>query len=186
MKLEAVLGIDTLSTLIKQLLPLQIFLGEESGSERYLFLQDPEQIVLVPGAGLRATCKARLSFPVLGLKFPIALNRLTVLLRPMIATRQEGEALVFQVEIQQMDLAGFPALLDLHLAERINRVLADRRVELVWDFTRTLSHSLALPPMLGLIEAFHLRVLDGKVDVDESTMRLAIAFGAHFTRSESQ
>src|SRR5882757_8623492 len=100
MRLEAVLGIDSLTGLIKELLPLQIFLGEESGSERYLILQEPDHVALVRDAGLRVRCKARLSFPVLGLKFPISLNALTVLLRPLIVKRNGGEALVFQVEIQ--------------------------------------------------------------------------------------
>jgi hypothetical protein len=182
MKLEAVLSLGTLATLVRQLTPLKILLGEEGGAERYLLLTDPDRITLVRDAGLRVTCKARLCWPVLGLTLPVSLNALSILLRPTIARRDNGEALVFQVEIQQIDLAGFPALVDAHVTDKVNKALSDRRVELVWDFTGTLSHSFPLPPMLDLVSTFDLKVVDGKVEIGEQTLRLVIAFGASVTR----
>jgi hypothetical protein len=183
MQLAAVLSLETLAPLVRQLMPLKILLGEESGAERYLLLSDPERITLVPDAGLRVTCKARLCWPVLGLKVPVSLNALTILLKPVIARREGGQALVFQVEIQQIDLAGFPALVAAHASEKVNRALNERRVELVWDFSRTLSHSFPLPPMLELVSTFDLQVVDGQVEIGERTLRLAIAFAACVTRS---
>jgi hypothetical protein len=59
MRLEAVLSLDTLASLVRQSTPLKILLGEETGAERYLLLNDPEQIALVPNAGLRIKCKAK-------------------------------------------------------------------------------------------------------------------------------
>jgi len=183
MKLEAELSRDTLAGLVRELTPLKILLGEEGGSERYLLLSEPEQIALIPNAGLGITCKAKLCWPVLGLRVPVSLNALSLLLRPAIAPRPNGDVLVFQVEIQHIDLAGIPALVDGHVTELVNIALSERRLELVWDFTGMLTRSFKLPRMLELISSFDLRVEHGQVRVGEETLRLTITFGARVARA---
>lgn len=183
MELTAVLPRDNLIALVRQLMPLKLMLDEQAGSDRYLLLFDPDRIQLVPGAGLRVTAKAKLSWPVIGLRLPVAFNALSLLLRPKIAGREQGAVLVFQVEIEQIDLAGLPALLDTHLTEKVNKALSERRVELVWDYARTLSHAVRLPPMLQRPATFHIEVADGQVEINADSLRLTIGFRARITRS---
>jgi len=58
------------------------------------------------------------------------------------------------------------------VTEQVNIALSERRLELVWDFTRMLTYSFKLPPMLELISSFDLRVERGQVHVGEETLRL--------------
>jgi hypothetical protein len=180
MQLEATLPLGDLSALIDQLVPLQIMLGEDSGA--YLLLTDPTSVALVPATGLRVACSAKLSWPVLGISVPVVLNALSILLRPTVTRRADGLVLVFHVEVEQIDLALLPNLIDLHVTDKVNRELRARQVELVWDFTNTLSHSFPLPRVLASADTFALSVLDGVVDIDEQALHFVVSFQAEVTR----
>jgi hypothetical protein len=182
MRLEATLLLQDLSALIDQLLPLKISFGQDARA--YLSLSDRQSVELVPEVGLRVGCCAKLSWPVLGIDVPVVLKSLSVLLRPTVARRADAFVLVFQLEIERMDLAVLPALADRHVTEKVNRELDARQVELAWDFTNTLSHSFHLPPLLATVDSFALRVVDGAVHIDEQQLRLTIGFSAGITRRD--
>jgi hypothetical protein len=182
MRLEATLPLQDLSALVDQLFPLKISFGEEGRA--YLLLSDRESVELVPDVGLRVGCGAKLSWPVLGIDVPVVLKSLSMLLRPTVVRRADAFVLVFQVEIERMDLAVLPARADRHVTEKVNRELTQRQVELAWDFTKTLSQSFRLPPLLATVDSFALRVVDGAVHIDEHELRLAIGFSAGITRQQ--
>lgn len=85
MWVEAILGTEDLSQLVAQLLPMTIHLGDGT-----LSLSDPKDISLLPDVGLRATCRGHVHWPLLGIEVPVALNLLTVILRPEIARCPRG------------------------------------------------------------------------------------------------
>src|SRR4051812_5252728 len=102
MWVETILSRDDLAKLLAQALPLTIFLGEDrhdepaddrignqanqaqSKGDHSLTLHDLGDVSLVPDVGLRVTCKAKVSWPVLGIDVPIGLNSLTLSVLPTI------------------------------------------------------------------------------------------------------
>ena len=169
-------------TLLSELLPLKVLLGDEE-DDRTLLLRDAQEVGFVPGYGLRASGKADVRWSVLGFTVPVHLRSLSLLLVPRIAEREGGAALVFQLSIEHADLAGVPAVVDAHLVDRVNQALNERQVELAWNFTRTLSHTFELPPLLESVRTFNLGVAGSAVVVRADALEFEVDLRAGFTRA---
>lgn len=182
MRLLALVPRAEVQLLLSELLPLKVLLGDD-GDDRTLLLRDAGEVSFVPGFGVRMACKADIRWSLLGLTVPVHLRALSVLLVPRIAEREGGAALVFQVSIEHADLAGVPAVVDAHLVERVNQALAERQVELAWNFTRTLSHTFELPALLESVRAFSLGVAGSGVEVHADELQLEVELRAGFTRA---
>jgi hypothetical protein len=183
MRLHAVLPLAEVQSLLSELLPLRVLLGEGGDDERSLVLRDAREVEFVAGQGLRVACKADVRWSLLGVSVPVHLRSLSVLLSPRISERDGGAALVFQLAIEYADLAGVPALIDAHLVERVNQALNERQVELAWNFTRTLTHAFALPAMLESVRSFNLGVAASAVEVHPDALHLEVDLRAGFTRA---
>src|SRR5580658_10570645 len=107
MRLQATLTRDDLHSLVDELMPVTIRLGQKGK----LSLSDPSRIELVAGRGLRVSCHALGSWEVLGVGVPIALTSLEVLLEPSFAMRPEGDVLVFKLQIVSADIARVPGMI---------------------------------------------------------------------------
>lgn len=180
MRLQALLPRADLDALLSQLLPVKVSLG---GDDRSLVLRDPRAVTFIAGNGVSLACKADIRWSVLGLTVPIHLRELSVMLTPQIATRASGPALVFELAITHADLAGVPAVVDSHLVELVNQALAERNVELGWEFAKTLTHSFALPDVLANVRSFNLGVGESTVEVVPDGLVLHVELLTSVTRS---
>jgi hypothetical protein len=172
---EIIISRDDLARLLVRALPLKIHLGDP-GSEHALDLSDPGLVSLVPGLGLRVECKARVHWPVVGIDVPIGLSSLRVLLLPSVARRPEGDTLVFRLSIEHADFSALPGMLDTRVTEAINAKLASPAAELAWNFTKSLTHSVALPSLLEPLDRLAFRPAWGKVRVTQEAVVYAISF----------
>jgi hypothetical protein len=170
MWIEAVLSKEELSTLAGQLAPVTIRLGEDGE----LHVQDPTDIAVVPGLGLRLVCKARLRWTVLGIAVPLTLNSLVVLVRPAIAERAGVDVLVFRLEVEHADFAGLPTGVDNRVTDLVNRELEAKHAELSWNYAALLNHVFDLPGTLQPPERLKLSVRGARVKVAGDTLALAI------------
>jgi hypothetical protein len=178
--LEAVVPQEDLSALVNEFTPVTIRLGDDGE----LWIHEPSDVSLVENVGLRVVCKARLRWSVLGIALPVTLRSLTVLLRPEIASRPNGPALVFKLEIEEADLVGIPALVDQGATELVNRELAAKHVELAWGYAATLSHVFDLPDALRPLEQLALTVTGAQVKSTNRALGLAIQIGAKVNRGD--
>ena len=178
MWLEAILSIEDLTALVGQVAPMTLSLADQG----HLELTDPREISLVAGVGLRLSCKAKLRWPVLGIDVPISLNSLTLLVRPEIAKSAPGESLLFKLEVEHADFARLPTMIDARITDKVNQTLVAKHVELVWNFTESLSHAFLLPASLQPLHAVALNVVWGQVRVTHEALVLAISFQARVKR----
>lgn len=181
MWLEAILAKEDLLALLPQFAPVKVALAD--GGD--FLIHDPSEISIVAGAGLRFLCKAKLHWPVLGIKLPITLNSVTVLIRPRVVKDDAGDQLVFGLEVEHADFAGLPGMIDMHITDKIIEALRAKPVELKWCFTSTLSHLFRLPPSLGQLEAIGVQATWGEVRVTEDAMVLAVSIRADVIRAPS-
>jgi hypothetical protein len=172
MQVEAILTKDDLPELIAQFAPLTIRLGKHG----HLVVSDPTDVTLIPDAGARVCCKAKLAWIVLGLDVPVTLKSLILILRPEIVNDEKGAALVFKLEIEHIDLAGVPGFLDDSITDKLNRELAANHVELSWNYARTLSHTFKLPESLEPPESLELLAGSGRVQVTADAIRFTVPF----------
>lgn len=181
MWVEAILSKEDLEALVAKMTPLTLRLDDDQGD---FHLSDPSEITLVPDVGLRVVCKAKLRWPVLGVDVPVALHSLIVILRPEIAKTDGGDTLVFKLVIEHADLAGVPRIIDDRITQKVNDALAEKHVELAWNFAETLSHAFSLPALLDPVEAIALKVAWGRIKVTSDALVLAVSFHSSVLRRD--
>ena len=181
MWIEAILSHDDLATLVAQLLPLDLRLGEADGDPE-LRLSDLAKVELIENQGLRVECRAAIRWSVLGVDVPITVDSLAVMLIPSVVKRSGRDALAFRVRIADLDLAWIPAALDVTIRERVNRELKEKQRQLTWNFSQALSHVFALPGAVRPIDAIELEVAWGKVRVTNEALVMAVSFHGHVHR----
>jgi hypothetical protein len=178
MRIEAILSREDLATVAAQFAPISIALRGEGS----LVITDPSDVTLEPGVGVRVACKAKLRWSVLGIMVPVTISSVIVVVRPEIVKTANAQALVFKLEIERADLAGVPEFVDRRVTDKVNAELAERQIELSWNFAQTLSHAFKLPKSIAPLESFALTAVDARVTVSADAMALAVAFESTVTR----
>jgi hypothetical protein len=172
MLLEAILTKTDLDRILGHLVPAEIQIGDDGN----LVLDRPREARLVPDVGLHVAVRAKLHWPVMGLHIPVDIDPLTLLMQPSVERRPDGDALVFKLKVEHADIALSPKIIDDRITAHINHELVEKRVELSWNFQKTLSQAFELPASIKSSSAFILDVKHGVVKVTED----AIAFGVSF------
>jgi hypothetical protein len=178
MRVEAILSREDLARVAAQFAPISIALRGEGS----LVITDPSDLTLEPGVGVRLACKARLRWSVLGIVMPVTIRSVIAVVRPEIVRTASAQALVFRLQIERADLAGLPDFVDRRVTDKVNAELAERQLELAWNFTETLSHAFKLPTSIAPLETFGLTAVDARVSVTADAMALAVAFESRVTR----
>jgi hypothetical protein len=176
MRIEAVIGRDDLVELLRGFIPVEIALGQAGSDDLLLTVDSFSGIELAPEVGIRVKCAAHLRWSVLGLDVPVHADTLELLVQPRIDQREGKATLVLGLAVERAEIRGMPALVDGAITERLNREIAQRRVELAWDFASTLTSTFALPTALRTAEALALQVADGCVKVTEQALGMAVSF----------
>ncbi len=177
MRIEAIFSRQDIEGVFLQFLPLEIDLDEGKG-ERILAVDEVFEISMLTGVGVRVGCKARVHWPILGISVPIALRSLHMVLVPSIELRHNRDCLIIRIRIEEADVAWVPSAIDAGLKDRVNRELAEKHIELVWGFGKTLSTKFQLPASLRSAEALALDVTQGRVGVSDEALGMSVAFSA--------
>jgi hypothetical protein len=178
MRLEVTLSHHDLANLFADLLPLQIRLGAEN---HYIAFFDPEPLELVPGAGLRLVCKAKISWPVLGTAVPIAIHRVVLRVTPEIV---DQHLLYFQLKVEHADFALLPDFIDAPVTDRINAELARR--SLCWPFAATFTRVIPLGDAIVPPLTLGLETASADVRITERAVTMTVAFRARVEREGSR
>ena len=175
MHLQATLSRDDLVDVFHGLLPLTIRIG---GPEQTIAFYEPKSLTLVADDGLRLVCKAKIVWPVLGIKVPILVHEVVVRIRPDIEERADGAALVFHLSLEHADFALLPDAVDRTITELINVELAKDPVDLSWAFARTLTLSVPLPDAIEPPTELSLGVVSHELLITDNAMGLGIGLYA--------
>jgi hypothetical protein len=180
MWIEAIISKDDFAVAIAQLTPLKIHFDDDEKTNRWLLLDKPTSVDLVPEKGIRIACPAEIRWSVASLNVPVRLHTLQVLMRPEIVAKPEGPILVFNLELEEADFKGLPALIDNSIMKTVNTALAAK--ELAWNFTKTLTNTVKMPAFLEPISALDIKVQWGKRRVDDKAVVLVVSFQLDFIR----
>lgn len=180
MWIEAIIAKDDFAAVVRQMTPLRIHFDDNDKTNRWLFLGKPTSVELVAEKGIRISCPAEIMWSVVGVNVPIKLHTMQVLMRPEIVAKPTGHILVFNLELEEADFKGIPALVDHGIMKGVNAALASQ--ELAWDFTKTLTNSVKMPKLLDPIETLEIKVNWGKRRVDDEAVVLVISFQLDFIR----
>jgi hypothetical protein len=185
MWLEAILTQADLIQVTREFLPVKIYLhheGEEVKKDRWLLLQSPTEVVIVPEQGLQITCPAELTWGIAGMSPSVKVDALRVLVRPEVIEMHKGHLLNFHIQVEEADFHNVPAFIDEAVVKAINAALATKKIP--WNFTETLTRKVGLGAMFEPIEALTIQVLGGKQRVGAEALRLAISLKVGFARGD--
>jgi hypothetical protein len=170
---------DELTRLLGEFAPIRIHLTSQDEDRRWIELERPERVELVPGLGARIVTSGRLRYELIGISVPARIRELSVLLVPTITTAASGrQSLAFLLEVQKADLAHVPGLIDAALVSKVNGALTPESTHMIWHFGDALERRVALPERLEPLDALATSVSGGGVGVDDErisfTLRLAL------------
>jgi hypothetical protein len=176
MRLEAQLTTSDLQDVLYQLTPLAVSLDPDTPS-RQLSIRPPRKVQLLDGLGLQVVADLQLRWDVIGVRFPVTLRRVSLLLKPSVELLDGQPALLFRPQLQEADLSAIPGILRDVILARINEALARPDVRIAWRFMEALDFRFPLPPQV--LPAFKMRLYarGGVVQVDKGVLRLAIDWG---------
>jgi hypothetical protein len=174
MWLDAIVTQADLQTLVNQLTPATLPLGEKG----HLYFDAPVDVTLVPDRGLRIQCHAKVMYPVLGIDVAVTIHSMSILVVPGIEVRDGDRVIVLTPEVEVIDLALLPNVGDSEVRAFLNRELFQKRVELPWNYRETLDHSFALPEWFRSASEFAIRTNGASIKVTSETLGLAIGFKA--------
>jgi hypothetical protein len=176
MRLEAHLTTGDLQDALYQLTPMAVSLDPDTPS-RQLSIKPPSKVALLDGLGLQVVTDLQLQWDLIGLRVPVTLRRVSLLLRPLVELLDGQPALLFLPQLQEADLSAIPGILRDVILARINDALARPDARIAWRFTETLDFSFSLPAQV--LPAFQVRlfVRSGDVHVQNGVLRLGIDWG---------
>ena len=143
---------------------------------RFLGLDRPTSIEMVGNQGVRIVTSARLQWDVIGIPLPLTLRSVSLILTPSIAKRDGKDALAFSAQIESIDLAAVPALIEVPLVAKVNEALAADHAQLAWQFTDTLDFTFELPETMAPARSVRLFARWGAVRTSEEGVAVAAAF----------
>jgi hypothetical protein len=186
----------TLRTMLDELLPITILLDEaaanpdlsapdrpDGGREgRWVRVEKASEVDFLAGQGLRLVSAGQIRWVTAGVPVEATLHSAKILLRPEVVADKHGGRLVFRPSLEAADLKNVPALLDRGVVALVNRQLEVKGQELAWDFGRTLSFAVPLPPMLAGIQSLQMDARNATVSVSADAVELGLTVSLHFLR----
>jgi hypothetical protein len=176
MWLQAILTADDLLHVLHELTPTRIQLDADDPA-RVLDLHPPGEVRFRDGEGAHVTTSATLQWDVIGIKVPVTLRTVEVLLIPSIEKDAQGtDLLALQARIERLDLSALPGFVEDKLRTRINQALEDPRAFVRWGFTRTLDFHFHLPEKVTPVRDLRLSARWGALRVSEQGFAMAASF----------
>jgi hypothetical protein len=176
MRLEATFSTADLQNALFQVTPLTISLDRDS-PHRQLSIKPPSAVALVAGLGLRVVAEVQLQWDVIGVRLPVTLRRVAIVLNPSVMLLDGREALVFGLRLDEADLSAIPGILRDVLLGRVNEALARPEARIAWRFLDTLDFRFALPPIVQPGIDARLYARSSTVEIRDDELHLSVEWG---------
>ena len=175
MQLRFTLPYDELRAAVFQLTPLRIPLTGPDEPERWVELDEPSDLELVEGVGLRGPMQGRFHFEVAKLPVKDELISVRITIRPELQHAETGAAmLAFRIELDEADLEKLPKMLDHGVVALVRRSLAPEQTKTRIPYAQLLSADLPVVARLQPLTRIELRAEGGAVRVDEDAMHFDV------------
>jgi hypothetical protein len=180
-RITAVLDHATIVGMLNELTPLTVHLGE-GHADRWIRVEPPDSVELVPGVGARVKTSAKVQWTVAGVHIPFTIRTVTIALQLVADKDGSGRLDVFPM-IEDADLKNIPELVDDKLVEIVNSRLAEQAGKIGWNFTKTLTHALRLPSVLQEVSHFALHPEHATLEISAREVRMALDLELNFKRT---
>jgi hypothetical protein len=184
MLIELALGLEDIVALLREATPLRIHLTDTDEDRRWVEIEPPSDVALVPHVGLRVVSHGRIRYELAGLQLPFTIRRLQILFEPVVVSSGAEERLDFKLSIEQADLELVPSFGERALINAVNEALEPARLGMLWPFGRLLERALPLPARFEPLRDFLLQGPMGTVSVTANELRFRLNVDLGFSRSK--
>jgi hypothetical protein len=179
--------LDEIAALLHEATPLRIHLTEKDEDRRWVELERPTEVTLVPGVGLRAVSSGRIRYGFAGIQLPCTIRRIQLLLEPsIVGPSAEHQRVDFALKVEAADLEYIPELGERVLIDAVNEALAPARLGMSVPFARLLQQRLSLPERFEPLERLLLGAAVGQVHVTAQELRFQLQLGLGLARSKAR
>lgn len=182
MEVDLVLTVEKVRELLRQFTPIRIHLTPTDEDRRWVELEQPSEVTLVPDRGVRAICAGRLRYELGGVGVPLSIRRVQVLLEPVVTADQEQ--LEFRLTIEDADLENVPGVIDRALVGKVNDALTPGALHMVWGFRRSLSRAVKLPERLEPLHELLVSAQRLRVKIEPNALTLTLDLGLALSRTK--
>jgi hypothetical protein len=169
--------------LLAELLPITILLDEAQDlGGRWVRIHPVQHLEISVAEGVRLITSGQLRWTVGFLPVTITVERLVVMLRPIVVGTGAASRLLFRPVLEEADLRNVPAMLDRGVVGLVNGALERRSERLAWDFGRTLALRFLLPDALDPLEAAAVDVEAARLRVRDDVLELTVTLTMHISR----
>jgi hypothetical protein len=176
MHLQAHLNGHDFAHVLNQLTPIRIGLDPDS-DRRFVAISPPTHVGMVASKGLRIVTDLQLQWDVIGIRVPVTMKNMSVLLTPSMAELDGKPALLFGVKIEGGDLSAIPSFLEHVIIDQVNDALARMRSSIAWRFMETLDFAFRLPDQVDPRYLVRLFASAGTARVEHDTLILTVDWG---------
>ncbi len=183
MKMTLSIPRDDLFRFIRQAAPIRIHLTSTDDDSKWIELELPEELEMVPGEGVRVTTHGRLRYEVAGMKVPLKIRTATFMLKPTLVTTSDmQERIAFAIDILHGDLEKIPDFIDRGLIHKVNKALTPEASQMVWDFRESLANTFEMPERLEPLGHLALSARGATVLVTDQALELVLDLRAELSR----
>lgn len=185
MHIEIVIQKHDVERLIEEATPLRLHWAPADQDRRFLELERPTEVALVPMRGIRIVTQGRIRYGIAGVKLPIALKNITLFLMPEVQVEDNEPLLAFRIHIEHSELRFVPDIVDDKLVQLVNDALSPEATHLVWRFGSMLTRAFPLPDRLWPLNELHMVADGGDVHVDPDQVRMRVRLLAAVSRKSA-
>jgi hypothetical protein len=187
MDIDVVLSAEQIVALLSEATPVRIHLTERDEDTRWVELERPTEVTLVPEVGIRIVSSGRIRYELAGIQLPFSIRRVQLLFAPkVVSVAGEPERLDFELSLEEADLENIPGVAERMLITAVNELLAPERLGTVWNFGRMLDKSITMPERYEPLNQFLLRAPAGRVTITATELRVRMQIGLGLSRNAAR
>lgn len=177
MQLTALLTQKDLVDALFALAPLRLHFTEKDEDTRWVEVDRPSEIALLPNEGLRLACAGRTRYTAQGVPFEAEFHRIQMLITPQVLEREPHSShLCFALKLEELDVKHVPAFIDKWITQRVDGALSAETTNLAWKFSKTLSFRFAIPARFEPITRIGLEVVGGRIAVTDAGVEFVVHY----------
>lgn len=174
---------EELLALLTQATPIRIHMSDPDGPERWVELDRPRELELVPDVGAQLEASGRFRFEAIGIPLEDEIRDIRVTIRPEIDDDETGmPVILFHLDLDQADLATLPGFLDRGVTKIVDSALRADKTHLIVPFGRLFSKESPITPRVQPLAHTRVGVERGSLTILEDKLIFAVDLDVELLR----
>jgi hypothetical protein len=183
MEVDVTLSLGEIKRLLDEVAPVRIHLTARDEDRRFVELERPREVSMVPGEGVRIVTDGRVRHELAGVGLPFEVRRVQLLFIPRIVQGHHGQRLDFGFRVEEGDLENLPGLVENVVIAKVNPLLEAERLGACWEIGKTLALSLTMAERFEPLDRLLLGARAAALSVTHDSLILRLSLGIQVTRS---